>query len=553
MSRRRGSQRATEQYLPLGYFAVALLLVIALLPTVLRPPVAEPNQTAELSPDAEPDKEQQSIISSLSRAQSGTAGTSTGEFDDPVAPAVTVPPVVRRPASSRCFGTPARQTEVIYSPPCAPAWTGDNGGATWRNVTATEVNVGIELSLGNADYDGPIRTTAPPEGGESGANRTLRVFQQYFNLRYQLWGRTLRLVQIKDDDDSVEGSRAAAVQADEQWKVFAAIHEFPAFGEEFAKRKLVVFGNGWPAATYAENAPYTWAWLPDLDKEGRLGAELACKQLIGRPASFAGGTLSTRTRTFGMIANAEDNRRYRSAQFAEPFKSMCDGEVLGIDFDGSADQASVGTAIARLQSQNVTTVALSTDVLSALQILGQAQSQAYFPEWLLFNGSGCLTCNVIGKVMPQPQMSQAFGLSPWEMPRSFAESECHRAYHSIDPANDPDAFFCELGFLQLVQVMNGIQAAGPNLTPTTFERGLFGLGYSRHPEVWAIQGGYSASDRTWMDSVGEVWWDEAVNDPQLDSPGAYRWVKNGRRSAEGEIPREEPLFFTDGVTRPPPT
>ena len=76
MAEQRGSK--VERYLPLIYFAVALVLVIAVLPTVLRPPQQQPHQSAELSPDAPPDKDQQSIISSLGRGQSATAGSGAG-------------------------------------------------------------------------------------------------------------------------------------------------------------------------------------------------------------------------------------------------------------------------------------------------------------------------------------------------------------------------------------------------------------------------------------------------------------------------------------------
>src|SRR5437763_15119101 len=73
MARRRKGKSTVEKFLPLGYFAVALACAVILLPSALRPPAQQPNQTAELSPNAPPDKNQAAIIGSLQRASSGVA------------------------------------------------------------------------------------------------------------------------------------------------------------------------------------------------------------------------------------------------------------------------------------------------------------------------------------------------------------------------------------------------------------------------------------------------------------------------------------------------
>src|SRR4051794_7182837 len=70
---RRG--RTVERWLPLAYFAIGLALVVAILPSVLRPPATPPTESAELSPDAPPDEKQEAIVSGFSRASSGTAGS----------------------------------------------------------------------------------------------------------------------------------------------------------------------------------------------------------------------------------------------------------------------------------------------------------------------------------------------------------------------------------------------------------------------------------------------------------------------------------------------
>src|SRR4051812_20669249 len=73
----RGGEKRIERYLPLAYFALAVILVIILLPTILRPPHTQSQTTAELSPDAPPDA-QQSIVSAFNRGSTGTAGNGPG-------------------------------------------------------------------------------------------------------------------------------------------------------------------------------------------------------------------------------------------------------------------------------------------------------------------------------------------------------------------------------------------------------------------------------------------------------------------------------------------
>src|SRR5438045_611412 len=70
-------QRKVERWLPLGYLLLALALVVAVLPTVLRVQPPQSNQAAELSPDAPPDK-RPSIIAALNSAGSATAGGGFG-------------------------------------------------------------------------------------------------------------------------------------------------------------------------------------------------------------------------------------------------------------------------------------------------------------------------------------------------------------------------------------------------------------------------------------------------------------------------------------------
>src|SRR5205814_1973211 len=137
-------------FLPLGYFAAALAMAVFLLPSALRPPTQQPNQTAELSPNAPPDKNQAAVIGSFQRASSGVAAPSPGGPSTTVAKVTTTTVPAAAPAvvqvARACphgFGSPPRQVESIYAPPCAAPWSGNNGGSTWKGVTSNEIRIGV--------------------------------------------------------------------------------------------------------------------------------------------------------------------------------------------------------------------------------------------------------------------------------------------------------------------------------------------------------------------------------------------------------------------------
>src|SRR4051812_6128986 len=193
-----------ERSLPLVLAAVMFLVVAVLLPTILRPAAPITNQSAEFSPDAPPDQ-QQSIVAALNRGSSATAGTGPGTGtnvgDGEVgpgpggAPPPPPPPPVKGKASrGRCYGNPPRQTESVYSPPCVPAFVGDNGGNTYPGVDPTEFRVAMFVPDSDDSEEGPVDD---PNAYQS---RTLRAFldmQNWFNKHFEFYGRQMRLFIVK--------------------------------------------------------------------------------------------------------------------------------------------------------------------------------------------------------------------------------------------------------------------------------------------------------------------------------------------------------------------
>jgi hypothetical protein len=137
-------------------------------------------------------------------------------------------------------------------------------------------------------------------------------------------------------------------------------------------------------------------------------------------------------------------------------------------------------------------------------------------------------------------------MSGWELPRRFEDSDCYRAYKSVDPAGVPDSNFCTLLWISIEHIINGIQQAGPELTPDTFAEGLYSMPLQQGRGPWAVAGGYSPGDHAFVDTLMEMYWDPEAVDPDGGEPGgAYRFNYGGRRFRPGELTSE---LVRDGVT-----
>jgi hypothetical protein len=141
------------------------------------------------------------------------------------------------------------------------------------------------------------------------------------------------------------------------------------------------------------------------------------------------------------------------------------------------------------------------------------------------------------------------GTAGLEMPRLKTDTDWYRAYKEIDPDGDPD----EGAFRSLQQLANGIQGAGPNLTPETFWEGLQKTPPRKPDPIWSIGGGYGPNDFTYMDYGGIIWWDPKGKEPTSTSDGAWQWVYKGMRWRQGELPTEPLPWWdaTQSMTTPP--
>jgi hypothetical protein len=107
-------------------------------------------------------------------------------------------------------------------------------------------------------------------------------------------------------------------------------------------------------------------------------------------------------------------------------------------------------------------------------------------------------------------------------------------------------------------LMRGIHAAGPRLTPQTFQAGMFnqpelGTGKKTVISVGFGTKKYPVSAYTAFHDMTEIWWNPTDCGPDEVSAknscgGMWRYVAGGKRYLPGQIPSGEPDMFNTAGT-----
>src|SRR5579884_2094584 len=492
MQKRPSGSRTAEQYVPLAYFAVVLLLLLAVLPSILRlqPPVQ--NNSESLSPNA-PNNHQNSIIAALSAASSGTAGSGNGLGSNGIGGAGNggIPPAPRYVPRSCDFGigNPPRQTFSVYAAPCAPAWQGNNGGATYRGVTANEIRIAVGDPDSGWGNDGPVPVAE--SSNENSGQRTLTVLQQWFNSRYQFY--------VVNGSETTSNEVAAADEANDEWHVFAADESREPTMTELARLGIIDFADvtdQLPKDYYSAHQPWLYGIGMDATELVQLGAEMVCKQLNGKDATYAGDPVTQRTkRRFGLMVLDDGSYSEVGPMMQHQLAQQCGASLAAIvgfhssSVIGAEDEQAAATAVAKMREAGVTTVISAIDWVTAAAVTAEAASEGWFPEWY-YSGAGSIDWATNGEAQNQAEWAHAFGVTSMEIPRPLEDTDCYRAYVSIDPANTPDGGVCG-HFLEYTELANGIQEAGPNLTALNFENALYRQGIGPPDPLWSMGGGFA--------------------------------------------------------------
>jgi hypothetical protein len=438
-----------------------------------------------------------------------------------------------------------------YSPPCTQ-FSGSNGGATSPGVTGSCIYVNYRQTT-DQSFQQTLAQLAGATLQDTNADtlRTIQALFTYFNTHYQFYGRQLCLKTFVGQGslaNELQGNGQAQAEADaltaKSEGVFADISaESEPYATDLASQKILAFGDPYlSTAFHQQYAPYLWSVATEGTYVAQMAAEYAVQKLCpaGSPATYAGGSVQGKPRKFALLA--PENSWYQSSvEVAQQYmishgcgnSSNITPYTYILDLGTESEQAK--NLVAKLQSEGVTTILCGCDPIFPVYFSTDGAEAGYFPE-MVEVGVALTDQDYVGQLYNQQFWSHAFGISPNEPTVPYTQTIGYAAYESVDPGSQP-AFFVNQIYEQIAQLAIGIQMAGPDLTPTTFQQGMFNYTPRLGPfGLW----GWNSSQYTVPNDVREVCWDPTATSPYNGQKGAYLTGSGGQRWTFGNIPSGPP-------------
>lgn len=447
-----------------------------------------------------------------------------------------------------CADRPLQIPGDPYSPPCM-TFSGGNGGATSPGVTPETVRVAVRIgsfSNGMLDALSKVAKAQIPDESPEVIARTIEGLTEYFNRTYQMYGRKLEIVIYNGKGDVLkeatgggqEGAEADALKVSKEIQAFADISAVsPIYADALARRGVINIGAPFMSREWlSQRRPFTWSQFTDCSTiVESVGSYYAIK-MANKNADNAGGSLKGQPRKVGIIA--PENSWYQECVGAgiRILNSAGVQPVLNEKYRLEVNQMSIqaGEKLAKLKNAGVTTVICGCDPLFMTFLTAKAKEQNYAPEWVV-TGVALIDNDLIGSIMEPSQWSRAFGVSFAGPTQPAGRSLGYRAYKAV--RKDEPSVAVDLIYNQLQLLAIGVQMAGPNLNPATFEQGMF-----RYPTRTGPSGswGFKPGDYSTSDDAREVIWNPRAASVQTRNPGTYVDPNGGARFPIGKWPAGAP-------------
>jgi hypothetical protein len=451
-----------------------------------------------------------------------------------------------------CAGDDKQVAGMSYSPPCFE-FSGDNGGATSRGVTADTIKISyrktvdpplLEL-LGAA---GQIELNETNEKVEA----TAKALVDYFNKRFQLYGRKMEFVGFQGRGSVIQEFTGAgqdtagndAIKVANEVGAFADASAITQpYADSLSRNKVINVGAPYMSQQWFEaRRPYAWSNTPDCTAVSQVSAEYSNKRLLGGNADFAGTGLQGKPRTLAVIA--PNNLEYQQCVDVYAKGIEAEGHKIDLRLDYTLDITQLATQasslMAKLKSTGTTSVSCACDPILQAYLAQNADAQDYHPEWLIA-GVGFIDLDLGGQIIANlagDQWNHAFGGSPLAAAPSPETSEAHKAYDEVRPGGPEPSLLVDTIYDQILTLALGIQMAGPDLTPETFETGLFAFPKAQgQAGLWD----WLPDHYTPVRDIREIWWDPEKVSAFNNKKGT--WVDNGVRWPDGKIPEGNPEVF----------
>lgn len=560
------TSRLFRGYGPLVGFILTMVIIANFLPTQRRPsPVSDTgsNSSAGISEFAggsddtstttPTDVESETTIAPTDPGAAGADPSNPGSPGTPTGSANPKKPGTRTPVPSGrasndaaagrtpCTDRPVQVPADSYSPNCYTWVTGaDNGGSTAPGVTRTSIKVAIRIG---AFLDGLNNALSKAAGAASMAEtpeqvkRTFVGLVDYFNTRYQFYGRKIDLVMYGGKgnvlDEALGGGKEGAQQdARSVAKDIGAFADASAvtvpYSDALSQLHVVNIGAPYVSKDWLQRrAPYAWTPLTDCSTVVSAVSSYYIKKLAGKPASLAGGDLAGQKRKTIIIAPENDwyqecvRAGVKVLNDAGFGSDLVDQLTYRLDLNAMQNQATA--LLPKLKSKGATTILCGCDPVLLSLLTAQAKQQNYYPEWVE-TGVAYSDQDLVAQLFEPSVWKRAFGVSYAGSTVPLKGSFAYQAYKSSGQPGEP-SIGAQLIFDQLQVLAIGLQMAGPHLTPQSFEAGMFA--YTPRSGVsgrWDFgPGDYSTSS-----DAREIYWDPNATSIQNGKKGAWKETSKNR-------------------------
>lgn len=295
---------------------------------------------------------------------------------------------------------------------------------------------------------------------------------------------------------------------------------------------IAIGGEFMPHSWYQQNAPYEYSYYESCSKFVQSTIDVVKSAFNGLPAIYAAGKgIHDAPARIGLVYPNAPVIRACAADLTGGLQAahvpVAATFVYSMANFGSVMQEATA-AMANFRSKRVTTVVCACDPLTPSFLADAAAAQHYYPEWLAMSVSDE---TMIRGIMssPQDKAEWAHALTTMVQPTPARDQEFTVAYklatgHELsNPPAIGDAGTVYQGILLL---FSALQQAGPDLTPATFQKGMWSLPASVQD---AGMGGWSfgPGHYTTPSNFQVLYWSNDARGPITGEQGAFVACNHG--------------------------
>ena len=497
-------------------------------------------------------------------------------------PFADLPQLLRRtPISDFCAsGRQYATTLSYYAPPCVPGIPGapdpNNGGATYQGVSANTIEVVNYV----ADYGAEVDQILKAQGlyyNASQASVWNKVYADFLNSHYQLWGRKIHVDTIEGGCRTVPPDYPCLIQDMDKtvakYHPYAVIWDTTVCSECFAELSRLhvvnIGGFGFSDAFHAANAPYSWDAGESSTRIEQEFADWWCNQMTsqggsGRTAIFAetqnaAENFTNKPRSLGIVStNDPDNQQTVQKMLLPLLKQKC-GETIGSHYyfyaqniNTAAQQSQTAEERMNTPTNPATSVLCLCDPVAPQFGLNAYANNNYWPESILATDQS-MDFDTTGQTYSSSDTSQdhlacptpsrgcgydgAVGLATSDPQTAVNNTDAVKVYRAQAKQQALPTTAQTLSIFWDIWGMLGalMENTGPDLTPDRMAAAAPSMGFVGGGQTGRPLRGFARNYYSWVQDAGVVYWNKNRKSDYNGVPGHYIPIEG--RFTVGRFPK----------------